>query len=179
MVADPAYDALSIRPWHPGDERLLREATPFVSIDTIASRFFMGAHAVPEAYLRYVSTAWPAKWNAVVAVASGRLVGWAEFGRYDDNLYAADLGVLVVDAWQHRGIGPALVEKLLPLCHAAGIVVLRAEVLESNHSAQRALARISGGRLRPRLDDGVLHYTLPTRLEWLRPREPRHLAAVT
>jgi hypothetical protein len=91
MVGDRLAATFHIRPWRPDDARLLRAAAAHISLDTIASRFFVGAGVVPEAYLRHVAAAYPAKWNAVVAVSGSRLVGWAEFGRYDDDEYAADV----------------------------------------------------------------------------------------
>jgi RimJ/RimL family protein N-acetyltransferase len=67
----------------------------------------------------------------------------------------------VVDAWQRRGVGTALVEQLLHQCLNAGISVLHAEVLADNKASQALIRRAFGATICGVLDAGVLHYRLP------------------
>ena len=53
-----------------------------------------------------------------------------------------DLGVLVEDAWQRRGIGTVLLRDLADLAGASGITDLQAEVLADNRWVLKVLARI-------------------------------------
>ena len=53
-----------------------------------------------------------------------------------------DLGVLIEDAWQRRGVGAVLLRRLAELAAAAGISEWRAEVLAENGWVLGVLSRI-------------------------------------
>jgi len=120
-----AAEPVRIRPWRSGDEALLAASGRDVSAASLYARFFTGMSRLPVGYLRYVASAPRERWDAVVAVRAGRVIGWAEYGRYRDAPHEADLAVLVVDAWQRLGLGSALVRQLLPRCRRAGVAVRR------------------------------------------------------
>jgi GNAT superfamily N-acetyltransferase len=52
-----------------------------------------------------------------------------------------DIGVVVADAWQGQGAGPALVRALMTRARARGVTSVTMDVLHGNH---RALAMIAG-----------------------------------
>jgi GNAT superfamily N-acetyltransferase len=128
-----------MREWRSGDEVLLARAGAELSPASLYARFLAGVPALPAAYLRLVASAPRWRWDAQVAVRDGRMIGWAEFARMSPAATAAELAVVVVDAWQRRGIGTALVSSLLGRCRAAGVTVLTAEVALSNVAARAAL----------------------------------------
>jgi len=77
-------------------------------------------------------------WSGSTCVAVGTLGA--------DSAGLLDLGVLVEDAWQRRGIGTRLIRSLLDDARAKGVTTVRADVLADDEFILRALRRI--GRLR-------------------------------
>ncbi len=55
-----------------------------------------------------------------------------------------DLGVLVEDAWQRRGIGTALVTSLLDSARAKGVTTVHADVLVDGHELRKQLSLAIG-----------------------------------
>ncbi|HKT02892.1 MAG TPA: GNAT family N-acetyltransferase [Rugosimonospora sp.] len=153
-----------LRAWRPGDEALLTQAGTELSPASLHARFLAGVPALPSAYLRLVATAPRWRWDGVVALRGDRMIGWAEFARSSAECTEADLAVTVVDAWQRRGIGTALVAALLPRCRAAGLAGLTAHVAPSNVAARAALRSWFAAYPRPIQviwEDGLLRYQLP------------------
>lgn len=152
-----------IREWRCGDEELLVRAAGELSATTLRNRFLSGVPTLPPAYLRLVSTAPRWRWDGQVALRDGQLIGWAEFARLRPEDTTADLGVVVVDAWQRHGVGTALVSSVLDRCRAAGITLLSAQVAPYNVPARAALrswfARYPGP-MTARLEDGLLTFGL-------------------
>jgi GNAT superfamily N-acetyltransferase len=73
----------------------------------------------------------------------------------------ADFAILVLDSWQRRGVGRALVRSLLPRAAEAGIRTLHADIDPGNTAARGLLAAVLGQeRLTARFVDGLLHYTM-------------------
>ena len=64
-----------------------------------------------------------------------------------------DLGVLVEDAWQHRGIGTQLTASLLDGARAKGVSIVHADVLRDDRHVLHALRRI--GALTASIERGV------------------------
>jgi ribosomal protein S18 acetylase RimI-like enzyme len=160
-LRDVVSPVAQLRAWREGDEVLLAQAGAALSPASLYARFLAGTPTLPAAYLRLVAMAPRWRWDAQVAVRDGHLIGWAEFGRMSPDGTEADLAVAVVDAWQRRGIGTALVSSLLPRCRAAGVTVLSAEVAPSNVAARAALrswfATRSEGMTVTR-EDGLLRF---------------------
>jgi len=150
---------IEVRPWRTGDEALLRAAT--ISTASLTSRFMVGTQSLPAMYLRHVRTVGRDRWDAQVAVLDGRLLGWAEYGRWRPYGDEADIAVLVVDAWQRRGVATALFRAMLPRCAADGVRVVHADVAPENVAARAAASSFLG---RPTFRDGMVHYRLPLQL---------------
>lgn len=136
---------VAIRPWRPGDVRRLLSAAPRLSTETLRDRFWVGLPGLPTGYLRSIEQRWPHDWNAVVALDQGDIIGWAEFGRNPSVPADGDIGVLVVDARQHEGIGTRLAQALLPMAAAAGCTVVNADIEEGNRAARRLWRRVTSG----------------------------------
>jgi GNAT superfamily N-acetyltransferase len=172
-----------LRAWRTGDEVLLARAGRELSPASLYSRFLGGLPALPPAYLRLVAEAPRWRWDGHVAVRLGCMIGWAEFARMRADATEAELALVVLDAWQRRGIGSMLVRALLPQCRAAGVSTLYADVAPSNFAARAALKSWflhrpgdmtdraqpepgfgvgeHGPRMTARLVDGLIRYTLP------------------
>ena len=82
---------------------------------------------------------------------------------------AADLAVVVVDAWQRRGVATALIRALLPRAFAAGVRELGADLLPGNTAAQRLLVSLFGAELRSQRAEGTLRFEVSLSLAVVRP----------
>jgi RimJ/RimL family protein N-acetyltransferase len=151
---------MELRCWRRGDETLLVQAGSELSRRSLRSRFLSGTARIPETYLRHIATAPPERWSAELAIEEERVIGWAEYGRYPHQPAEADLAILVVDAWQRRGVASALVKAMLPRCADAGVRMLRADVDPSNTAARAVLRRFFGTDLHATIADGLLHYRM-------------------
>lgn len=158
----PSPTAVVLRPWRSGDVASVIASEPEVSRESMTARFFTGTSAFPVSYLRHLSTVEPDRWDAVVAVdAAGRFVGWAEYARSSAGDVSAELGVLVVDAWQRQGLATRLVRSLLPRAILSGVRVLEIDVEEGNPAARGAVRSLFGEREPVDRDGGVFHYVIP------------------
>jgi len=166
LVGAAPIRTVRIRPWRGGDEALLAEAGEQISPASLRARFLAGMPRLPEAYLRRIARVPRDTWDAEVALRGDRhtdqVVGWAEFARpVRGGPGEADFAILVLDSWQRRGVGRALVRSLLPRAAAAGIRTLHADIDPGNEAARRLLAAVLGrDRLTGRFVDGLLHYTM-------------------
>jgi GNAT superfamily N-acetyltransferase len=89
---------------------------------------------------------------ALVAVAeSGRIVG---LGNLLWDGPEAEVGLLVEDAWQQRGIGTALLRRAARLATAAGVEVLHAHIRGDNSPMIHTLRRL--GRPMRHVPDGAM-----------------------
>lgn len=90
---------------------------------------------------------------AAVEVASGRTVGIARFSR-DGAEPEAEIAFAVVDEWQGRGVGRALVSALAALARREDVERVRASVAVGNDAAL-ALVRSLGPVVSSRYGDGA------------------------
>ncbi|MFJ4405806.1 GNAT family N-acetyltransferase [Streptomyces sp. NPDC088910] len=115
------------------------------SPETVRLRFLGGAREFPRAHLDRLLAGPPAAHDAVVAYRGGRdrLVGIAGFAA-DDTAgpgTGGELGVLVVDAWQRRGVGTAMVGLLLARAGARGVEHVTVNVPHGRRGLLAALGR--------------------------------------
>ena len=155
--------AAVIRPVSPADEAVLREFFAALSVESRYLRFF--APVTPSCGLLDLMAGKPAHVDAIVAVADGVIVGHAmaadrpvpenpvpENPVPEDPVpgdpgtpggpeqpRATDVGVVVADAWQRRGVGATLMRALIDRAQARGVTTLAMDVLPGN---RRVLAMI-------------------------------------
>ena len=143
-----------VRPARPDDARALHELLAGLSTESGSRRFFVGLGApsagMVAALLRRDSTH-----GAWVCAAGDRLVGHAIWG-LDDG--AAELGVVVADAWQRRGIGRSLTAAAAAEARGRGLVDAHMLVQAGNRSLVR---RVSAGATAAVLADGLVSITRP------------------
>lgn len=156
--ASPALPAL-LRPVRPADGAAVRAFLAGLSLDTAYRRFFTGIGSPPAALVRRLVEVEPGRRAVVVAVAGTEVVGLAD-SAVTDGGRVVELGVVVADGWQRRGLGPPLCAAALAPAVAAGVPLLRAHTLPDNARVARMLRRRWPGS-RPRLEDGTLLWELP------------------
>jgi L-amino acid N-acyltransferase YncA len=130
-----------IRPARPGDLAALRDFFGGLSVRTRYQRFF-AAITPTQAMLRFLAGD-AGRVAAVVATCADVIVGHAmavdQTG--PDGTRTADIGVVVADAWQGRGVGSALTRALIDAAQARGVTSLTMDV---QHSNREVLAMVVG-----------------------------------
>jgi GNAT superfamily N-acetyltransferase len=139
--------AAAIRPVRVADLPALGGFFEELSIESRFLRFF--APVRPTGSLLRRLSGGHANVDVLVAVADGVIVGHAmatdrlQAQTFEDRCPArvTDVGVVVADAWQRRGVGAALMRALVARARARGVPTLAMDVLPSNG---RVLAMIIG-----------------------------------
>ena len=126
----------AIRPVRPEDLAELGGFFAGLSVESRYLRFF--APVIPAHGLLDLLAGRPANIDAIVAVADGVIVGHAMAADLRSGR-ATDIGVVVADAWQRRGVGAALMRALIARARARGVTSLAMDVLPGN---RRVLAMI-------------------------------------
>lgn len=133
--------AVEIRRAQSSDLAALGDFFAGLSARTRSRRFFAPV-APTSAMLRYLCGG-TGNVEAVVAAVGGGIVGHAmaadRAGSDGDSI--TEIGVVVADAWQARGVGSALVRALIASAHARGVTSLTMDVLPGN---RQVLAMILG-----------------------------------
>jgi GNAT superfamily N-acetyltransferase len=124
------------------------------SLATRIARFHAPVRNIPASYLETV-LADPAANVLAVSEPDGDVVALASLIRSPGS-GAAELGVLVEDAWQRRGIGRWLAAHLISAAPARGITTLTASFLAANAAVADLLRRVPG-QFSIAADDGVLN----------------------
>lgn len=126
------------------DEPALRDLFAACSQDTLRLRFFGRVRAFPAEYLGHVLAGRADVHDAVVAYEYGasraRPAGLASLA-LPPGARAAELGVLVADAWQRKGAGGAMLDLLLTRARARGVRYVSAAVLPGRSALLAALGR--------------------------------------
>jgi GNAT superfamily N-acetyltransferase len=179
--------AAAIRPVRPADLAALGDFFAGLSVQTRQLRFF-GPVTPGPALLRILSGA-TGNVTAVVAIRDGVIVGHAmaadraepQEPRSPQGLQEArgpqevqgdrrtDIGVVVADAWQGRGLGAALMRALFAEAQARGVTSVTMDVLHGN---RRVLAMITGHWPAARTEHSRECVTIGVELP---PRQRRHV----
>lgn len=163
---------LVIRPVRPEDKAAFIEAFERLSPETRYRRFFAPLNQLPVtllAALTEVDYVDRFAWVALTCEGDHEaLVGVARYARMEDPA-AAEVGLVVVDEYQGRGIGSLLLDALVLEALGAGVRRFEGEVLGENAVMRGVLAE-SGARLGPGGERGSSHFAfdLPARAEALR-----------
>ena len=122
-----------IRPAGPADLAALSDFFAGLSVESSYLRFF--APVTPGGGLLHLLSGSPANVDAIVAVADGIIVGHAMAADGSEDPCGSrvtDVGVVVADAWQRRGVGAALMRTLVTRAQARGVTALALDVLPGN-----------------------------------------------
>src|SRR3954469_24285679 len=135
---------LEIRPVTPADRRLLLAGFARFGERSRHQRFFGIKVALTEAELTFFTEFDHHEHEAVGAVepATGAGVGIARFIRLKPGGPVAEAAVSVVDHWQGRGVGRALLSALVDRAHAEGVERFQATLLRSNRAMLEAFRRV-------------------------------------
>ena len=140
-VLDGARVTAAIRPASAADAGALTDFFAGLSPQSRYLRFF--APLTPGAELIRRMSGGDGRADAVVAVRCGAIIG---HGMTVDQAgpcgaLTADVGVVVADAWQGRGVGSALIRALTDRARARGVTSLTMDVLPGNRRMLTLIAR--------------------------------------
>jgi acetyltransferase len=147
-----------IRPINRGDLELERRFVAGLSSRTGYLRLLSGRHPTPHELEHWTDTD-PVREIAIIAVVpdgdAEQQVGVARCAIDTEDAARWDFAVVVADAWQHRGLGEALLRRLLELAEEAGIAVLSSVTLSENRG-MLSLAKRLGFTARRETGDATL-----------------------
>jgi RimJ/RimL family protein N-acetyltransferase len=152
---------IEIRSLRLDDRERLIEAVDHASPESLHRRFFGAKRSFSEKEIRFFVNIDFIDHVALVAVAEEdshpAIVGG---GRYVVTAPGtAEVAFMVVDRYQGRGVGAALMRHLTLIAREAGLRELTAEVLSSNKAMLKVFDR-SGLRLSTKREAGSTHVTL-------------------
>jgi len=154
VIKPRSGDVVEVRQVRPSDAPALARAYASLGEHSRCQRFFTAMPELPDATLKAATEVDHENHEALVAVPllSTEIVGECRFVRRADQLDLADAGVAVVDAWQGRGLGSALLALLSERALDAGIEYFTAEILAENRAMLGllpALGRVETDSLGP------------------------------
>lgn len=125
-----------IRPLRPEDKPLLAEGFQHLSTDTVYKRFLQPRGALTPGELAALTEIDHVDHEAFGAIdpVTGQGVGVARYVRDAERPHVAEPAVVVVDAWQGRGLGAKLLRRLCDHATANGIRIFSAPLLASNEA---------------------------------------------
>lgn len=134
-----------IRPVEAGDAPLLRLMLIHLSALSRYRRFREPVDRFNPKELDELTHADHRTREALVALdpVAGEGVGIAGYFRDAHDPVGAEVTYLVADAWQHRGVGTALLERLATRARAVGIERFTATTLLGSEDARRLLAHVA------------------------------------
>ncbi|HEY1906426.1 MAG TPA: GNAT family N-acetyltransferase [Myxococcaceae bacterium] len=152
------------------DEARVQELLYGLSPESVYSRFHHLRTRYPRDEVQALLDADPQRGCAFVAELpeDGTIIGLT---RYDLDPVSGigELGIVIADAWQRKGVGGALMRRMVEVGRANGLKGLRADVLAVN-SAMISLLRSVGADEVPPPDAGVVDVEF--RFKEFQPRAP-------
>jgi len=135
-----------LRALRPDDEARLREGIAQLSDRSRYFRFFTGARHLPDHVVKRlvdVDGKRHIAWTGLDLDAPGgpAAIGAVHAMREDDS-EQAELAFGILDAYHGQGLARMLLATVIHDCLACGITSLRADVLSTNHNAQRLVRHI-------------------------------------
>jgi RimJ/RimL family protein N-acetyltransferase len=144
-----------VRPIRPDDEDGLLRLHGRLSDRSIRMRFFTFVADPPRKYLSYLTHVDGTKRFALVVEKDDEIVAVGRYESIPDSPGEAEIALLVEDAYQRKGIGTMLLEKLAQKAKEAGIEKMRAVMLPENHEMAELLEH-SGFEQKMKFDKGLL-----------------------
>jgi GNAT superfamily N-acetyltransferase len=153
--------AVSIRPVSPDDTEALRAMHRRLSPRTVYQRFFTALPELSEELADRFTHVDGVERVAFVAVArSGELVAVGRYDRLPADRTRAEVAVVVLDDYQHHGLGTRLVRLLAEHARTHGVEAFVADVLMRNEGMFHAFAD-AGLRAQASYESGVAHLLMP------------------
>jgi GNAT superfamily N-acetyltransferase len=131
-----------VRPVRPEDKPLFVTGWTELSDESVYRRFLQPRDVLSVDELALFTELDHVDHEAIGALADGRGVGVARYVRDAARPHVAEAAVVVVDAWQGRGLGGKLLRRLCARASENGIRVFTATLLASNDTMLSLLASL-------------------------------------
>jgi RimJ/RimL family protein N-acetyltransferase len=152
---------LHVRPIRPTDTTSLQEMHRGLSSRTVYQRFFRLLPELGSEQAEHFTHVDGTQRFALVAEdPDGALVAVARYERLPQDPSQAEIAVVVADAYQHHGLGTALVRMLRAPARTAGVATFVADVLATNRAMQHTFAD-AGLVATTNSTHGVSHLVMP------------------
>jgi len=151
---------VTLRPITPQDKPLLAAGFERLGEESRYRRFFTSMNELSASDLDYFADVDHTNHEAIIAVdrSSGEGVGVARYVRSSDDPEVAEVAVTVVDDWQGRGLGRALLTRLAYRARREGVRRFSAMVLGENRGALGLVDSFGEGQRQ--YDSGVLEVVI-------------------
>lgn len=149
---------VTLRPLQPGDAEIERRFVTGLSERTRYNRLLGGAMKITDEYIRRLIEVDGVREVALAATTmledNELIIG---VGRYvlDTEIGGCEFALVIADAWQGRGIGRRMLEKLMAIARARRIEFIYGDVLSTNVQ-MLALARHMGFAAARHPDDATV-----------------------
>jgi RimJ/RimL family protein N-acetyltransferase len=157
-VVLPDGTTVELTPMLPTDGDRLLEFHHGLTPDTVRRRFFSLHPQLSADELHRFTHVDHVDREAIIAVSDDQIVAVGRFDRIGGGP-AAELAFVVADSWQGRGLGTALLSRLVARAREVGLTRLVAQTLADNRP-MRAVFRQAGLPHSERLEGGVVDVTL-------------------
>ena len=149
----------------PEDKQMLREGFESLSAESRYRRFMTSKNRLTDSELRYLTELDGEDHFAIVAGVRHLLkpdegMGVARFVRLPGQPSVAESAVTVLDAHQGRGLGTALLQRLMEAAYERGIRWFRAELLGENLAMRTLLESMNSESHTEYGGDGVVVVTV-------------------
>jgi acetyltransferase len=151
-----------LRPIRPDDEPLMVEFHKTLSEESVYNRYFTAMRLDQRVAHSRLSRICFIDYSREMALVAERLSGEQReiiaVGRLTKmhGINEAEFALVVSDAWQHQGLGTALLHKLVSIGRDEKVACITAEILPDNHAMQ-SLAKKVGFRIYCDLEHGECH----------------------
>jgi GNAT superfamily N-acetyltransferase len=151
-----------LRQGRPDDRELLLRAFERLSAESRYLRFLAPMPEMTESMMRYLLSIDHHDHEAIIALDEhdGEGVGVARYVRRRERPEVAELAVTVVDDWQGRGLGTALMDVIAARAREEGITAFAAMMLASNQPMMSLLEHLSEVRVVDR-ESGTVEIEVP------------------
>ncbi len=137
------FPQLVVRPVEAGDAERVRRLFARLSPESVYRRFFTLFPTPPASILHHLVAVDHRDHEALAVLDGDEIVALASWDRPARGTADAEVAVLVEDAWQHHGLGRALVRMLAGRASREGIAVLNATILSDNYPARRLATTVA------------------------------------
>ncbi|MEO8204354.1 MAG: GNAT family N-acetyltransferase [Betaproteobacteria bacterium] len=154
--------SISARPLRPSDLDIESAFVEGLSRESRYNRLLGGAINISRAYIEQLTTIDYSRDMALAAVVmigeTEVLIGVARYVQEqspDGGPGACEFAIVVADAWQGRGIGRHLMQKLIGIAGRRGLPAMFGEILATNHG-MLMMMRSLGFRIARHPEDGTV-----------------------
>jgi acetyltransferase len=149
-------EPIEVRQVRPGDAPAIAEFFRNLSLETVYYRYFSASRPSAEAAYCLANCDHRTIEAIIAEAASGSIVGVMDCYRHGEG--CAEIGIVVADTYQSRGVGSRLLHAAMELFEARGIMQLDGDILPENCRMRRWMREV-GAHLR--FDGGTIHFRLP------------------